>query len=97
MTGAGGSIFFAQYLLDYELSSNVGGWQWSAGIGVDAAPYFRIFNPIEQQKKYDADGSYVKHWLGTESNFFGTARPQPIVEHRMARERCLKFFSTARS
>ncbi|HNL54858.1 MAG TPA: deoxyribodipyrimidine photo-lyase [Turneriella sp.] len=91
-----GEHFFAQYLLDYELASNVGGWQWSAGIGVDAAPYFRIFNPAEQQKKYDADGAYVQRWLGTDSNFFGTPRPQPIVDHRFARERCLKFFSTAR-
>lgn len=91
-----GEHFFAQYLLDYELASNVGGWQWSAGIGVDAAPYFRIFNPTEQQKKYDADGTYVQRWLGAGSNFFGTARPQPMVDHRFARDRCLKFFSSAR-
>lgn len=92
-----GEHFFAQYLLDYELASNVGGWQWSAGIGVDAAPYFRIFNPAEQQKKFDPDGAYVQHWLGSRSNFFGTPRPQPMVDHRFARERCLKFFSSARS
>ncbi len=91
-----GEHFFAQYLLDYELASNVGGWQWSAGIGVDAAPYFRIFNPVEQQKKYDPNGAYVQRWLGTRSNFFGTPRPQPMVDHRFARERCLKFFSTVR-
>jgi deoxyribodipyrimidine photo-lyase len=91
-----GEHFFAQYLLDYELASNVGGWQWSAGIGVDAAPYFRIFNPTEQQKKYDPDGAYVKRWLGGDSNFFGTLRPAPMVDHRFARERCLKFFSSAR-
>lgn len=91
-----GEHFFAQYLLDYELASNVGGWQWSAGIGVDAAPYFRIFNPVEQQKKYDPDGSYVRRWLGESSPFFGAQRPAPMVEHRFARERCLKFFSTAR-
>lgn len=90
-----GEHFFAQYLLDYELASNVGGWQWSAGIGVDAAPYFRIFNPAEQQKKYDPDGSYVRRWLGESSSFFGAGRPAPMVEHRFARERCLKFFSTA--
>ncbi|GAB4428295.1 MAG: deoxyribodipyrimidine photo-lyase [Turneriella sp.] len=91
-----GEHFFAQYLLDYELASNVGGWQWSAGIGVDAAPYFRIFNPAEQQKKYDPDGAYVKQWLAADSNFFGTPRPAPMVDHRFARERCLKFFSSAR-
>jgi len=90
-----GEHFFAQYLLDYELASNVGGWQWSAGIGVDAAPYFRIFNPAEQQKKYDADGVYVRRWLGAGSDLLGTCRPQPMVEHRFARERCLKFFAAS--
>jgi deoxyribodipyrimidine photo-lyase len=66
-----GEHFFAQYLLDYELASNVGGWQWSASIGVDAAPYFQIFNPVEQQKKYDADGAYVRRWLGAGSDLLG--------------------------
>lgn len=88
-----GEHFFAQHLLDFELASNVGGWQWSAGIGVDAAPYFRIFNPIAQQKKFDPQGEYIKRWLG-DDNFFGTAVRAPMVDHRFARERCLKFFST---
>lgn len=88
-----GEHFFAQHLLDFELASNVGGWQWSAGIGVDAAPYFRIFNPIEQQKKFDPKNAYVDRWLKND-NFFGTEMRLPIVEHRFARERCLKFFST---
>ncbi len=88
-----GEHFFAQHLLDFELASNVGGWQWSAGIGVDAAPYFRIFNPSEQQKKFDPQGEYVKRWLA-DDNFFGTAARTPIVDHKVARERCLKFFST---
>lgn len=88
-----GEHFFAQHLLDFELASNVGGWQWSAGIGVDAAPYFRIFNPAEQQKKFDPKNLYVDRWLKND-NFFGTAEPKPIVDHRFARERCLKFFST---
>jgi deoxyribodipyrimidine photo-lyase len=92
-----GEQFFAQYLLDYELASNVGNWQWCAGIGVDAAPYFRIFNPIEQQKKYDPEGVYVKRWLGRDAQFFKSPRPAPMVDHRFARERCLKFFATARS
>jgi deoxyribodipyrimidine photo-lyase len=90
-----GEHFFAQHLLDFELASNVGGWQWSAGIGADAAPYFRIFNPSEQAKKFDPDGSYMRHWLD-EGNFFGTPRATPMVDHRFARERCLNFFSAAR-
>ncbi|AFM10918.1 cryptochrome/photolyase family protein [Turneriella parva] len=88
-----GEHFFAQHLLDFELASNVGGWQWSAGIGVDAAPYFRIFNPSEQQKKFDPKNIYIDRWLKND-NFFGTEARAPIVDHRFARERCLKFFST---
>lgn len=86
-----GERFFAQHLLDFELASNVGGWQWAAGIGVDAAPYFRIFNPAEQQKKFDPDNRYINQWLGAD-NFFGT----PMIDHKFARERCLKFFSSLR-
>lgn len=65
-----GEAFFAEHLLDYELASNNGNWQWSAGTGSDAAPYFRIFNPILQQKKFDKDAIYIKKWLPdyTESN-----------------------------
>lgn len=90
-----GEHFFAQHLLDYELASNVGGWQWSAGVGVDAAPYFRIFNPAEQQKKFDPQNQYVNRWLKAD-NFFGTASALPMIDHKFARERCLKFFSTIR-
>ncbi|MCX7631852.1 MAG: DNA photolyase family protein [Turneriella sp.] len=85
-----GEHFFAQYLLDFEQASNVGSWQWCAGIGADAAPYFRIFNPTEQQKKFDPDGNYVRHWLGDPLE---NPRPKPMVDHRFARERCLHFFS----
>ncbi|MBX3722705.1 MAG: deoxyribodipyrimidine photo-lyase [Turneriella sp.] len=92
-----GDHFFAQHLLDFELASNIGGWQWSAGIGVDAAPYFRIFNPAEQQKRYDARGEYVKRWLGSGDDFFGTPKREPMIDHRFARERCLKFFMGATS
>lgn len=91
-----GEHFFAQHLLDFELASNVGGWQWSAGIGVDAAPYFRIFNPAEQQKRYDPKADYVKRWLGSD-DFFGTPQREPIIDHRFARERCLRFFMGATS
>ena len=91
-----GERFFARHLYDFELASNVGGWQWCAGIGADAAPYFRIFNPAEQQKKFDPQGSYVARWSGEAANFFGTPAREPMIDHRFARERCLKFFSAIR-
>lgn len=84
-----GETYFASKLLDYEQSSNVGNWQWAAGSGVDAAPYFRIFNPAEQIKKFDKDLIYIKKWvpeLGTE------AYPKPIVDHKEAREKCLATY-----
>ena len=81
-----GEAYFAQKLLDYELASNNGNWQWSAGTGCDAAPYFRIFNPTTQLKKFDPDFTYIKQWI-TE---FGTdAYPTPMVDHKVARERAL--------
>ena len=87
-----GEAYFAGKLLDYEQSSNVGNWQWAAGSGVDAAPYFRIFNPSEQIKKFDKDGKYLKKWLPE----WGTdAYPEPIVDHKEARERCLKVYKEA--
>lgn len=58
-----GEKYFAEKLLDYELSSNNGNWQWAAGTGVDAAPYFRIFNPVTQSKKFDPDGAYIRRWI----------------------------------
>ena len=87
-----GETYFAQNLLDYEQASNVGNWQWAAGSGVDAAPYFRIFNPTEQIKKFDKDLIYIKKWipeLGT------VAYPEPIVDHKEARENCLKLYKKA--
>ena len=87
-----GETYFAQKLLDYEQSSNVGNWQWAAGSGVDAAPYFRIFNPTEQIKKFDKDLKYIKKWIPElETQYY----PQPIVEHKFARERCLKVYKEA--
>ncbi len=87
-----GEAYFAQKLLDYEMASNVGNWQWSAGSGVDAAPYFRIFNPTEQIKKFDKDLIYIKKWIPEleTSNY-----PKPIVDHKEARERCLKVYKEA--
>ncbi|UPT70754.1 MAG: DNA photolyase family protein [Flavobacterium sp. JAD_PAG50586_2] len=87
-----GETYFATKLLDYEQSSNVGNWQWAAGSGVDAAPYFRIFNPTEQVKKFDKDLHYIKKWIPE----FGTeAYPNPIVEHKEAREKCLLVYKAA--
>lgn len=84
-----GEAYFAEKLLDYELSSNNGNWQWSAGCGCDAAPYFRIFNPHEQLKKFDPDLIYTKKWV---KNLYQSDYPAPIVEHTFARERCLKVY-----
>ncbi len=84
-----GEAYFAKKLLDFELSSNNGNWQWAAGTGCDAAPYFRIFNPIEQLKKFDKNEIYIKRWipeLGTD------AYPDPIIEHKYARNRALETY-----
>ena len=87
-----GETYFAQKLLDYEQSSNVGNWQWAAGSGVDAAPYFRIFNPTEQIKKFDKDLKYIKKWVPElETQHY----PKPIVDHKEARELCLKTYKEA--
>ncbi|WP_309608132.1 deoxyribodipyrimidine photo-lyase [Flavobacterium sp.] len=87
-----GETYFAQKLFDYEQSSNVGNWQWAAGSGVDAAPYFRIFNPTEQIKKFDKDLKYINKWIPElETKMY----PEPIVEHKFARERCLKVYKEA--
>ncbi|HET8828667.1 MAG TPA: deoxyribodipyrimidine photo-lyase [Pelobium sp.] len=88
-----GEQYFAEKLLDYELSSNVGGWQWAAGCGVDAAPYFRIFNPHEQLKKFDKGLKYIKKWIPEFEDAF--KYPKPIVEHKEARERCLATYKKA--
>jgi len=85
-----GEAYFAGKLNDYELASNNGGWQWAAGSGCDAAPYFRIFNPELQAKKFDPDFEYIRKWVPE----YGTvAYPQPIIEHRFARERALKRYA----
>lgn len=87
-----GETYFATKLLDYEQASNVGNWQWAAGSGVDAAPYFRIFNPTEQIKKFDKDLKYIKKWIPElETSLY----PKPIVDHKEARERCLRVYKQA--
>lgn len=84
-----GEAYFAEKLMDYDLSANNGNWQWCASSGCDAAPYFRIFNPEEQQKKFDPDFKYIKKWIPE----FGTKYyPKPIVEHKKAREKVLKVY-----
>ncbi len=87
-----GEAYFAEKLLDYEMSSNVGNWQWAAGSGVDAAPYFRIFNPTTQIDKFDNDKEYIKEWVPE----FGTDDyPEKMVDHKEARERALKTYKEA--
>lgn len=84
-----GEAYFAEKLMDYDLSANNGNWQWSSGSGCDAAPYFRVFNPEEQQKKFDPKFIYIKKWV---KEFGTSAYPKPIIEHKFARERALKRY-----
>lgn len=87
-----GEAYFAEKLHDYEMASNVGNWQWVAGSGVDAAPYFRIFNPTSQIQKFDKNHEYIKKWV---PDYQELTYPQPVVDHKMARERCLKTYKSA--
>lgn len=87
-----GEAYFAKKLLDFELSSNNGGWQWAAGTGTDAQPYFRVFNPDSQTEKFDKELKYIKKWVPE----FGTAAyPKPMVEHKFARERAIETYKQA--
>lgn len=84
-----GEAYFATKLLDFELSSNNGNWQWAAGTGCDAAPYFRIFNPSEQLKKFDKEMVYIRKWIPE----YGTSDyPEPMIDHKFARERALTTY-----
>lgn len=87
-----GEAYFAEKLLDFDLASNNGGWQWAAGCGTDAAPYFRIFNPTEQLKRFDTDLVYTKKWV---PELGSPEYPIPMVEHVFARERCLRTYKNA--
>ncbi|MDG1244892.1 MAG: deoxyribodipyrimidine photo-lyase [Polaribacter sp.] len=87
-----GEAYFAEKLHDYEQSSNVGNWQWVAGCGVDAAPYFRIFNPTTQIQKFDKDLAYIKKWV---PDFQELTYPSQMVDHKLARERCLTTYKEA--
>ncbi len=84
-----GEAYFAEKLLDFDLSANNGNWQWVVGSGCDAAPYFRVFNPEAQQKKFDPDFQYIKKWV---PEFETSDYPEPIVEHKEARLRALDFY-----
>ncbi|HUQ64976.1 MAG TPA: deoxyribodipyrimidine photo-lyase [Flavitalea sp.] len=85
-----GEAYFARFLLDYDFASNNGGWQWAAGSGCDASPYFRIFNPTAQAKKFDPELKYINKWVPEINSF---QYPAPIVAHEFARERCLSVYS----
>lgn len=87
-----GERYFAEKLLDYDMAANNGNWQWAAGTGCDAAPYFRIFNPTSQFEKFDPEAKYVKKWVPE----FGTEKyTKPMVEHTFARDRALENFKKA--
>ncbi len=86
-----GEAYFARKLLDFELASNNGNWQWAAGCGCDAAPYFRIFNPYIQATKFDKDLVYINTWVPELNELTYT----PIVDHKVAVERCLLAYKTA--
>lgn len=87
-----GEHYFAQKLLDFDLSANNGNWQWAAGCGCDAAPYFRVFNPYTQAEKFDPDGKYIRKWV---PEIQGFGYPQPMVDHKMARVRVLSVYKEA--
>lgn len=89
-----GEAYFAKKLLDFDLASNNGGWQWAAGCGVDAAPYFRIFNPQSQTLKFDPELKYISHWVPELNEL---SYPKPIVDHSFARDRVLKVYKSALS
>lgn len=106
-----GEQFFHQHLIDAEIASNNGGWQWSAGTGADAAPYFRIQNPWTQTKRYDPEGRYIKHWLPElrdvtperlceppkDGHSLVSGYPMPIVDHATERDRTLALFEAAKA
>ena len=87
-----GEAYFAEKLHDYDMASNIGNWQWVAGCGVDAAPYFRIFNPTSQIEKFDKKLEYIKKWV---PDFQELTYSTPIVDHKFARERCLEVYKAA--
>jgi deoxyribodipyrimidine photo-lyase len=105
-----GERHFMRCLIDGDLSANNGGWQWSAGTGTDAAPYFRIFNPTSQSEKFDPDGAFIRTWVPELASVSGKAihdpppllrarlgYPAPIVDHAKARDRTLKAWKALKA
>jgi deoxyribodipyrimidine photo-lyase len=105
-----GEQHFMQWLIDGDPASNNGGWQWSAGTGTDAQPYFRVFNPVSQSMKFDPDGDYIRHWVPELRDISGKGihapwemaqppreYPPPVVDHAQARERALKVYGAVKS
>ena len=93
-----GERCFMQQLIDGDMAANNGGWQWSAGTGADAAPYFRIFNPITQSRKFDPDGAFIRQWL-PEANPVDPHDfwKKPIVDHAAQRAKCLALYAKIRT
>jgi deoxyribodipyrimidine photo-lyase len=87
-----GEAYFAKKLLDFDLAANNGGWQWAAGSGTDAAPYFRVFNPITQAERFDPDGVYIRKWVPEVNT---SAYPKPVIDLKESRERCLAVYKVA--
>lgn len=102
-----GEAHFAHYLMDYDLASNNGGWQWAASTGTDAQPYFRVFNPCRQSERFDPDGRYIRQYVPELAGVEGAdihaptgllrpkAYPPPIVDHKEARQAAIAFFKRA--
>jgi len=104
-----GETFFMQHLIDGELAANNGGWQWSASTGADSAPYFRVFNPISQSEKFDAEGRFIKHWVPELASLSAKEihdpssasrralnYPEQIVDLRSSRVRAIEAFKGLR-
>jgi deoxyribodipyrimidine photo-lyase len=87
-----GEEYFASKLLDFDLAANNGGWQWASGSGCDSAPYFRIFNPYLQAKKFDPKSEYIKRWV---PEYQDDNYPPPMIQHEFARKRCLETYSAS--
>jgi deoxyribodipyrimidine photo-lyase len=87
-----GEAYFAERLLDFDLAANNGGWQWAAGCGCDAAPYFRVFNPYIQTEKFDREREYIRRWV---PEFESGEYSKPIVDHSFARDRALAVYKAA--
>ncbi len=91
-----GADWFLDTLVDADLANNSASWQWVAGCGSDAAPYFRVFNPELQAQKFDPNGAYVRRWLPELSGKSGERYPDPIVDHGEARQRALEAYDVVK-